>query len=243
MPRSSWVGSSPVANVRVQSEQYPSTTQPMSTVTSVPSSMIVSRIGMRPRAVLAGGDDRPEGECLRAVLTERSLDPPGDVRLGAPDDRLSRAPRRRHPRSRSAPDRRQLALVLDRRRASTSPRVGNELGTARPIVSHCAIRDLRRLEPDPPAGEQLGERAGDVAAGLDDLDARRPRVPPRDSGSRCRGSSRVRLDEQRAVRALEAGQVADVDAVGDEQRLGQARGEASRRLTVVLSFRRPSASR
>ena len=36
----------------------------------------------------------------------------------------------------------------------------------------------------------------------------------------------VRVDEQGAIRALEAGQVADVDAVGDEKRLGEPCGQA-----------------
>ena len=104
---------------------------------------------------------------------------------------------------------------------------------------------MQRLEPDPPAGEDLRERTGDVALGLGDVDVldRAGRLEVAKVGVQRRRA--LGLDEQRAVRALEARQVAHVGRVGDEERLGEAGREAGEagHDDALLSFRRPRASR
>ena len=47
---------------------------------------------VRQRRVRPGGDDDGEGERLRALVAERLLQPPGDLRLGAADELLPREP-------------------------------------------------------------------------------------------------------------------------------------------------------
>ena len=122
--------------------------------------------------------------------------------------------------------------------------MGTSSAPPEPIFSHCRYEISQRLEPDPPAGEELGERAGDVALRLGDLDVldRAGRFEVAKVGVERRRA--LGLDEQGAVRALEARQVADVDRVRDEERLGEAGGEAGEAgHHCLLSFRRPRASR
>jgi len=86
------------------------------------------------------------------------------------------------------------------------------------------IADRVGLEADR-AVEQLGQRADERALRLDELDAL---DCPRGLGVAEVGEEphALGLDEQRGVRAGEADEVAHVDAVGDEQRLLEARAQA-----------------
>ena len=151
----------------------------------------VARAGVRPRAVLARGDDRPEGEALGAVVAERALDPPGHVGLGAPDEPLlaERRVDRVGDRARTA-DRLDLARRPSPRAVPRrTPRVGTRSAPAGSDRLPLRVGHSGRLEADPPSGEQLGERADDVALRAHDLDAVDAPARPRGSGSRCRASS------------------------------------------------------
>ena len=91
-----------------------------------------------------------------------------------------------------------------------------------PSVSYWSIRDAGGLERHAAARQQLGEPTHNVAFRLHERDAvdglRRLRIP--EVGVQRRFPAR--LDEQRAVGALESRQIGDVDAVRDEQRLDQS---------------------
>ncbi len=204
----------------------------------------VAGMRMRPGAVLAGRDDGAERERIGTVLTERPLDPPRELGFGASHERLVRQCRVDRVRDRSCPtDRTELDLVLDRAQSLDETPGRNELRPARADRLPLGERDARGLEPDPPAGEQLGERTRDVATGLDELD-----VLDRTSGFRVTeiGVERrraSRLDEQCAVGALEARQVPDVGAVRYEQRVVELRSQATEATHSLRSARRASASR
>ena len=130
------------------------------------------------------------------------------------------------------------ALLLDR----------TELldGTARrhevePAVAQHLVEPVRKhaLERDAP-GEHVGELRDQVPLrqhGLDALDRLRG-LEVAEVGEEARA---VLLDEERAVRALEAAEVADVRRVGDEQRLLEVLAEAVDAVGHEFSFRYWSA--
>jgi hypothetical protein len=145
--------------------------------------------------------------------------PPRDLLLGLADPRLGRE-RLERPlrRARRAPDRRELAVVLDRAQPFDEAGRRHELEPARRQVLVLRVRQRVGLEREPPA-ELLGDVADDRALRQHGLDAR----------DRLRGLDvaevRVELrraargvDEQAGVRALEAREVVDVRQVRDEQR-------------------------
>ncbi len=88
------------------------------------------------------------------------------------------------------------------------------------------IREMRLLEPDSPPGEQLTDLGEEVSRGLDEGHAIDLSPPCRVAEVRVERGRRVRLYENRGIRALEPRQVADVRLTsedvrrpGDEQRL------------------------
>ena len=194
----------------------------------------VSGMRVRRRTVQSRRDDRVERQPVRAELAERPLDPPGEVLLGSSDERLLGEGSVDGVRDRaSAANRVDLAVVLDETKGFDEPAGRNELRAAAPDRLPLGIRDARRLEPDAAPREQLGESAGNVTTGLHDLDAldRARRLEVAEVRVQRRRS--VRLDEHGTVRALEAEQVADVDAVGDEERLAEPAASRAMRLTGV----------
>ena len=121
-------------NVRVQSDAYPSTEQPASTTTRVPSgigtsrSFACGRAPFSPNATIAA-----EGRPVGTRLVPRLLEPPGELGLGAPDERLlgqlAVDPVRDRART---PYRVELPGLLDRAKALDEPGRGDELDAPRP---------------------------------------------------------------------------------------------------------------
>ena len=218
---------------------------PASTTTVSPAS-IVRSVGRACglRGVRPGGDDRLEGRRVGAVLVEELVQPPGELALGAADEPLLGEARIRLARDLAgAADRIQLVVVLDRAQRLDEAAPGDEREPA------CA-QDLPRRVADGVgleahgALEQLGQRRDERALRLDELDAL---DRPRGLGVAevAEEPHALRLDEERRVRAREPDEVADVDAVRDEQRLLEARArDASIRLIAphrqVLRARRGS---
>ena len=197
---------------------------------------------MRPGAVRARRDDDGEGEALRAELVEEHLDPPRELALGTTDELLLgellvdpvRDP------GRSA-DRPELRIVLHRAQGLDQAAARNELRAARGERLPRGVRERARLEADP-AGEELGEVAVQIALQQLDLDAldgaRALRVA--EVGEQANA---VGLDQQRRVRADEAGQVADVGRRADEERLLERLAQPIDAAVHCLPARNSSASR
>jgi hypothetical protein len=163
------------------------------------------------------------GDRVRSLLVDRLDDPPGELGLGAARKGLA-GKLREHvvDDPRRPTDRVELAGLLEGPKADDDPRgreelepVGRELGMARhgQVVS---------LEGDRRVGEarQVGGDPGDeVALDEDDVDAL--------DGARRVGVAPVRHEhdvlvfhEHKCIRALETGQITDVDGVGGEERSG-----------------------
>ena len=218
----------------------------MSTVTSVPSAITVpaapacGREPLIPEATI-GSKERPSAPWSRnarpiqratsasvppheRLLDERGIDGVGDG--ACPADRIDLTP------------------VLHRAERLDDAARRHEVGPAGPDRLPLRVGQPRRLESHPPAGEKLTERTDDVARRSHDLDAADGlrRLEVAEVGVERRPAAR--FDEQRAVGAVEAGQIADVDAVGDEERLLDRRAETLETAHFGLrSLRSASASR
>ena len=179
----------------------------------------VAGAGVRSRPCWAGADNRLEGRLVRPLLVVEPRDVPGDVTLVSADERhLAHEPLEHAVGDRArAPERLELALVLDGTQLLDETLARHELEPARAQLLGERPREHVRLEADP-AREVFTEPTDqgtlrlhrlDTVDGLRRLDVAEVGEEPHP----------LRLDEQRGVRALEAGQVEDVDEVGDEQRL------------------------
>src|SRR5215217_7716661 len=204
----------------------------------------LARICVGRGARRPGGDHDGEGQAVGALLVHQLLHPPCKLALGTADEALAGETLERAIAGRGrAPHRVQLGVVLHGAQAEDHARRRHELGATGTESLVAGVRHRVRFERDP-SREQLAERAEEVARGLDDLDAVQ--------GARLLGVTKVReqahavlLDEQRRVRAPECGEVADVDGVGDEERLVHERAEAVDASVhdVRRSARNSSASR
>src|SRR4051794_25939958 len=164
---------------------------------------------VRARAGRPSADDEVERYVLGALVVEDLLQLPRDLALGAAAELHLREALVRAVRDRARlAERRQLTLVLDRTEL-LDRRLGLrqlDAGGAQPLE-----QDIRQhpFEGDTLAAEQLAERADRVALRLDRLDvsdlARRLDVA--EVGEQA---DAVALDEQRAIRAVEADEVLDV---------------------------------
>ena len=199
---------------------------------------------MRSRAVLAERDDRVERGAVGACLVPRLLEPPRELGLGATDERLPAELLVHLVGDRGgAPERLQLAGLLHRAERLDRPARRDELDAARPQRLRVGERQVPRLDRDPPAREQLGERRHDVPRRPVERDAvdraRRLRV------AKVRVERRLacRVDEHGRVRAREAGQVAHVDEARDEQRVVELPGESLDSRHVSLRAARSSSAR
>ncbi len=119
--------------------------------------------------------------------------------------------------SQRAPERLELALVLDRAQLLDEALTRHELDPALPQLLGERPREDVRLEAEA-AREVLGEPPDQRALRLHRLDTLDGpcRLDVAEVGEEAHP---VGLDEQRGVRAVEAGQVADVDEIRDQQRL------------------------
>ena len=194
--------------------------------------LALARLGVRQSAVGAGGDDRRE-RGLGTLLTHPRLGRAGDVELAAT---------RQTALQREAPDLigelggggdcRQLVLVLDP--AQLLDRAGGALEcyAVRQFLFQALQRAYRHVVVFEArlAAEPGGDAAQPVVADGD-------HVPALDLGFGALGVAEVGEEDAQlgtadagAVGAAEAGQVADVDEVGDEQgvelALGDEGGEA-----------------
>ncbi len=177
------------------------------------------------RAVRAGQDRGVETEVVDAVRVHQRAQPPRELALGVADPGLGRERLEGVVGSPGgAADLLDLALVLHRPQALDDARRRHELELARTKHLDLRVRQRVGLEGEPPL-EPPGQIARqrplcelDLDAGhpLGVLDVAEVGVEPRLPAG---------LDEERGVRALEPGQVADVDQVRDEQPLVEARTE------------------
>ena len=195
----------------------------------------VARLGVRERAVRAGGHDRGEARAGGAAAAHLLLERERDLALGAADDAALE-----HPRVDVVGERRgdadplhlarllAHALGLDerrRRRRARSARAAARAGAEcwRTLMCWSSKPSRRRPSGQP----SLSASANSCGA--------RSRSKP--STSRLRAldvaevgdeAARVRAHHRQRVRAREARQVADVDEVGDEQQVDLALPQAPR---------------
>ena len=202
----------------------------------------VGRARVRSRSGRPGADDRLEREPVAAFLVEEPRQVPRHLALGAADERhLGEALEDAvGDRARVAEDL-ELALLLHRAQRLDEARVRHELEPAALERLEVGVDDVRRLERDP-ARQLLGERTDHAALRLHELDAldgtRRLDVP--EVGEEL---DALLVDEQRRVRALEAGEVDDVLRRRDEERLLDQRAEAFDASVHAFSFRYSRAIR
>ena len=176
-------------------------------------------------------------EVVDAVGVQQLPEPPGELALAAADPRLRRqrleraVGRPRRPRGSCSIS----SSSLTARSASTTPGRRHELEPARrraPRPARTAARPPRTpIFPRSRFGEVEHQRAlrehrldaRDRLGGLDVAEV----------GEQLRRA--LRVDEQRRVRAVEPGQVADVDEVRDEQPLARAARAAGRAARLTRS--------
>ena len=138
----------------------------------------------------------------------------------------------------------QLARVLHRAERFDGAGPGDDVDATVPQKIRVGEAQVRRLDADPPAREPLGECRQDRARRL--LERHAVDVARRLCVAEVGVEGRLPrgIDEDRRVRADEAGQVADVDEARDEERLVQAAREAlDPRHPFLRSASRPSACR
>ena len=195
---------------------------------------------------MVGNDD-----ALGARVAEAPLDPPHELALGPAAEALLRERLedlvRERPRAAHDLD---LRVVLHRAQRLDEARRSDRLdaGVDERLVPR--VRQVRLLEPDPPARQLLADRGEEVARDLDERDALDLAAAGRVAEVREQRRAPVRLDEHGRVRALEPGQVAhvrlaaeDVRRPGDEQRLLEERGEPLDPASLRPCTRNSSASR
>ena len=201
------------------------------TTSSPPSISPLAGLGVRQRPVRPGGDDRREGG-VAAQLADPRFGGAGDLALGAPAEAALEAP---------APDlvgqlggggdRRQLALVLDPAQLLDRAAGGHRLDPLRefpPQPLEQANRDVVVLEAE--ATAEVGRDAAEPVVGDGDrlpaLDLRRGPLGVAEVGQE---EARLGAADAGAVGSGEAGQVADVDQVGDQHQVELALASAAAR--------------
>ncbi len=178
----------------------------------------VAGLGVGLGAVRAGGDDRVEGEDP-AAGADVSLEGVGDGALGPADEPFfERRLQRRVGELRGLGDQCQLPLVLDPPQPLDRAARGDRLGALAEFLLQFGERpdrDVVVLEADL-AGEALGDAAEPIAG-------QGHAVPLGDLGGGALGVAEVGEEDphagaadRRSVGAGEAGQVTDVDQVGDQ---------------------------
>jgi hypothetical protein len=180
---------------------------------------------MRPRRVRPGADVRLEREAVAPELVQEDVHPPRELALGPADEPLLGDPCKRLVRDLRCPtDRVQLGLVLHGAQALDEAAPRHELEA--PVGQHAVarVRERLRLEGDP-AAQSCREVGIERAARLRELDAvdGTAGICIAEVGEQAQP---LGLDEERRVRALEAGQVAEVRRVADEQRLVERGAQA-----------------
>ena len=140
---------------------------------------------VRARACRAGADDGLERGLVRSFLVVEPRDVPGHVALAAADERHLAHEPLEHPVGdlARAPERLELALVLDRAQLLDETLARHELDAALPQLLGERPREDVGLEAEA-AREVLGEPPDQRALRLHRLDTRRSPVPSRCSGSR-----------------------------------------------------------
>ncbi len=191
----------------------------------------VARLGVRQRAVLGRGHDRIEARAARAAAAHLLLQRERHLALG-PADQAALA----HPvvdlvgEHRGGADLLHLAGLLERALGLHRAAGGDELDAlgqqlAQPLV--LAHAQVLVLEAEPhralrPAGlERLGELLRRALA-VEVADLRLGALDVAEVGDEA---PRLRPQHHHRARAGEAGEVADVDEVGDQQQVGAALGE------------------
>ena len=170
--------------------------------------------GATQRASRARARPRPHARCGRRSPTRAAR-------------RRSRPPARPRPRCAAT-----SAGSLTARSASTSPPAGTS--SIRPARSPSRVaphRDVRVVEAEPQvAPGQIRQRPDELVRPRLDGRIRHLRPGPLDVAEVGHEAPHVRADDGEAVGAGEAGQVAQVDGVGDEQGVELARRAARRRV-------------
>ena len=196
---------------------------------------------MGPRAGRPRPDDRLEREVLASLLVEELREVPRDVALRAPDERHTGEPLEDAVGDGAgAAKLLELPFLLDRAELLDRAARRHEL---EPAVPEHLVESVRQyaLERDSP--RQLVGELGDQ------VPLRQHRFHPVDL---ARGldvakvgeeADAVVLHEECAVRALEAGEVADVGRVGDEERLLEQLPQSCDAIVHAFSFRYWRASR
>jgi hypothetical protein len=182
---------------------------------------------MRDRGVRAGGHDRLEARGLGAQRQHPGVEFPADLQLGATRPQRSlggQLGERLVGDGTGLAQGLDLPVVLDRAQRLDEAAAWNEVEPAAGQRLPVRVGDGVRFEAEP-AVEQLRERDDQRALRLDELDAL-DRAPGLGVAEVAEQPHAVGLDQQRRVRAREADEVADVDAVRDEQRLFEALAQA-----------------
>ena len=152
---------------------------------------LVTELRVRPRAVLAERDDRVERRAVGPGLVPSLLEPPGELRLRAPDERLAGELVVHAVGDRSgASQRLELAGVLDGAERLDEPLGRDDVDATAAQRLGAGEREVGRLDGDPAAGEQLGERRRSRTAASARTSPRRPPGRRPRTGSPCRGSRR-----------------------------------------------------
>src|SRR6266540_4542664 len=202
----------------------------------------VAGMGMRHRAVLAGGDDRRERGPVGAELVEELLEPPGELALRPAREPLFGQPLVCLARDLGRPpDRSELALVLDRPQRFHHAAPGHQVEPSRRERLVAGVGDRVGLEAEP-ARQPLGEVGEHVPPGDPELDAFDLLACLR-VAEVAEQPYAVRLDDEGWVGALEAAQVADVDRERDEERLVEPSLQLPEATVHPASLRNSSASR
>ena len=211
----------------------------------------VARHGMRRRGGRARGHHRFEREPVCSCLPEAPLDPPRELLLTPAAEAL---PRERREdlvgEPAGASHDRDLLRVLD------GPQPLDEAGARNrvdPGVDERAVERVREvllLELDPPAGEQLADRGDEATRDLGHVETVERARAIRVAEVRVQGRAPVGLDQHCRVRALQAGEVADVRLPAedvrrprDEKRLLEERRESPESAHDLLPTMNSSACR
>jgi hypothetical protein len=184
-------------------------------------------LGVRERAVRAGGDDGRERHPLGAAPAHRDLEVERDVALRASDEAaVDDLGERRVGQPGGGPDRVELGGVLQRAQVLDEPAGGDEVDAEAGELRVLADRDLGVVEADAPGRQPVRRPLEQVLADLvrvrvAHLVARLREVA--EVGQEPAGA--VAADDGRPARAGEAGQPPHVRGARDEQGVELALGE------------------